>query len=164
MSEENGKVVEETKEFKDEETETIKKLNEENLKLKENLNKVASDFKSYKSNYINDIMNKSTQVEDKKYTRDDIQAMVNDMRKKQVSNREFWQNALKLREAYQDVYHRDIFNANNDPDNVAKAEKVASVMANLVNESENEFDFDKMYEKVVVEDSARINKNAKPMF
>ena len=96
--------------------------------------------------------------ETKKYTEDDIKDLVNKISKKEMSNLDFWQTALELSDAWQEVKGKNLFNERGNNEDEASSIRVKTLLKNMVEQSEGRPDtFRILYDKYVVD----TNPNAK---
>lgn len=135
MEEEVKENQEEVKEEKNNEIETVINLKKENDELKENFDKLQKEYTKDKKNYFEKLINNGTLSDEKKFSNNDIKNMVDDIYKGDLSNLEFWQKALNLSEAWESVYHKNIFNKSGDIKDETAANHVKDIIRKMVEEA-----------------------------
>ena len=145
---------------KNKEIEVVLNLKKENEALKEKYEKLEKNYTKDKNDYFNKVINSGTMKpnDTKKYTEDDIKKLVNEISKKEMSNLDFWQTALELSDAWQEVKGKNLFNERGNNEDEASSIRVKTLLKNMVEESEGRPDtFRILYDKYVVD----TNPNAK---
>lgn len=139
---------------KNSEIETVIKLKKENDELKENFEKLQKDYSKDKKNYFDKVINNGTLTDNQpKFTSQDIQNMVNDISKGDLSNLEFWQTALKLSDAWKENYGKNLFNKSGKREDEIIANRVEETMRKMVQESNGNPDSFRILYNSWVEDS-----------
>ena len=145
---------------KNKEIEIVLNLKKENEALKEKYEKLEKNYTKDKNDYFNKVINSGTMKpnDTKKYTEDDIKDLVNKISKKEMSNLDFWQTALELAAAWQEVKGKNLFNERGNNEDEASSIRVKTLLKNTVGQSERRRDaFRILYDKYVVD----TNPNAK---
>ncbi len=158
---EEEKEIKENEETGNNEIENFLNLKKENDELKDKYSQLEKNYKSDKLKYFNNVLNSTPKVEEKKYTSDDVKKLARKLASGNgnLSNLEYWETALELKEAYKEVYKKNLFNAKGDSDDEEKANKVADKIADMIKESEGDpTAFNMLYNRDVIDSKPRAKK------
>lgn len=150
----------EVEEVKNEEIETVLKLKKESDELKEKLEQVTKDYKNDKENYFKKVLNESTNsIKETKYTKDDVKKLAQKIAQGNLSNLEYWKTALELKDAYKEVYNKNLFNSKGDSVDEEQAERVTAKLSEMVQEADGDSTaFNIIYNRDVKDTNPRAKK------
>ena len=162
MEEENKTIEttqEETQETTNQEIEKVLELSKSNQDLKEQLNKLKSQYDNDKKNYFNKVLDNGSYEsnENKTFDENKFKQLIDNISNKKLTNLDFWDQTLQLAD---EVRKKDpttnIFNLNGNPDDEEKAQNVERAMREFVKEANGDPDtFKILYNKYVNDSNPR---------